>query len=84
VSKPEPIQAERLTPEEAEQLRAVPLRTVRATNTDPVPVNEVQRAKVRGFVLGAALAAGAGVAAAVGYLFIRGVRTPQGKRRNHG
>lgn len=76
MNKPESIQAERLTPEEEAALHTQPIRTVRAKSMDPVPATEVQRARVRGFVLGAALAAGAGVAAAVGYLFI--------KRRKHG
>lgn len=82
MSEPGPIEAQRLTPEEEAKLRGEPLRTVRARNAEPVPATEVARARVRGFVLGATVAAGAGVAAAVGYLFFRGVRTPR-KRRKH-
>lgn len=78
-----PLEAQRLTPEEEEKLRGEPLRTVRARNAEPVPATEVARARVRGFMMGAAVAAGAGVAAAVGYLFIRGARTPRKRRRKH-
>lgn len=78
-----PIEPERLTPEEEARLQSEGIRTVKAENAEPVPAYEVKRAKVRGFVLGAALAAGAAVAAGVGFLFIRGVRTPP-NRRKHG
>lgn len=82
MSKPEAVEAHRLTPEEEAELQGKPIRTVRAKPADPVPAYEVDRAKMRGFMLGAALAAGASVAAAVGYLFIRGRKSPP--RRSHG
>ncbi len=81
MSQGEPVTPERLTPEQVAELHTQPVRTVRAKSLDPVPAAEVQRAKVRGFMLGAALAAGAGVAAAVGYLFIKR-RKPSRRHRN--
>jgi len=71
VSAGEPVKAERVTPEEEARLREQPIRTVRAKVHGPVPAAEAQRAKVRSFMLGAAVAAGASVAAAVGFLLIR-------------
>jgi hypothetical protein len=80
MSEPEKMTAERMTPEEEAAARAAPTIKVRAKSLDPVHPDEVIRARRRGFAVGVALAAGAGVAAAVGYLFW-GKRKPQ--RRKH-
>ena len=81
MGKPIKVEAERMTPEESSEARAKPVIRVKARGLDPVTPDEVIRAQRRGFAVGVALAAGAGVAAAVGYLFLRGKRKPQ--RRKH-
>lgn len=80
MSEPVKVTAERMTPEEEAATRARPTIKVKARSADPVPPEEVDRARLRGFAVGVALAAGAGVAAAVGYL-LWGKRKPQ--RRRH-
>jgi hypothetical protein len=65
-----------MTPEEEAASREAGVRTVRAKSLDPVPVEEAQRAKWRAFAVGVTVAAGASVAAAIGYMLV-------GKRRAH-
>ena len=81
MSEPIKVDAKRMTPEESAEARTKPVIRVKAKGLDPVTPEEVTRAQRRGFAVGVALAAGAGVAAAVGYLFLRGKRKPQ--RRKH-
>ena len=80
MGKPIKVDAERMSPEEETEARAAPVIRVKVTSNDPVPPAEVARVKRRAFAIGVALTAGAGVAAAVGYL-IWGKRKP--RRRKH-
>jgi len=81
VPEPVKVEAERMSAEDEAVARAAPVRTVRAKSADPVSAKDARRARVRAFAVGAAVATGASVAAAIGYIIL-GRRRAQ--RRNHG
>lgn len=72
----EPLQAQRMTPEEEAAARTAPTIRVKAKVLDPVPPEVVAQTRRRAFVTGVAVALGAGFAAGVGYWIIRGHRKP--------
>ena len=70
---PEPLRvdAQRLTPAEEAAVRAAPMRTIRVKEpAPPLTPEAVTRARWRGMLIGASVATGAAVAAAVGWLFV--------------
>lgn len=80
---PDPLHVEArvLTPEEEATARAGPLRTVRAKEPGaPLTPEAVTRARWRGMLVGASLAAGAAVAAFVGLRWWGRRRSPRPAR----
>jgi len=73
---PEPVTPERLTPEQEAAYRAAPARRARVRDVTSVTPEAVARARWRGLMLGASIAAGAAVATVVGWCWW-GRRTPR-------